>query len=149
MSNKTTALAKVSDNISLLEERLKEIKNIETSTWATSGRITMLGGTIDVKTEQSVDKLVMAYANILNSTERLAQAYAALGIDSYPAPKVDGYTQEEWKKDIELRIRIINQEDEKKALTELKNEWVELMDKDDRKALLAQKMEKFLSGNKN
>ena len=140
----TKALVKASDNIKLLDAKIKEMKDIETSTWVTSGKITMIGGTLDIRTETSIERLVQGYANVSNSAERMASAYGELGITSYPVTKIDGASKDEWRQDILLRIKIIQQKDTLDKLKDMKHKWEELMDKEDRKAALADEMAAFL-----
>lgn len=120
------------------------MKEIETSSWITAGKITMVGGILNIREETSIEKLAMAYANVINSTDRLLASYDELGITQFLSPKVDGYTKEEWKQDIILRIKIIQQKDTLDALKSVKSEWEELMDKEDRKALVQKKMNDIL-----
>jgi hypothetical protein len=82
----------------------------------------------------------MAFASVQSRIKAIESAYSELGRDEYPVVKIEGGTEEEWKQDCMLRIQIIEQKDKLDELNELKKEWEELLDKEDRKAILMKKM---------
>lgn len=137
--------ANVNETLALIDKRLKSMKDTQTSKWLTPGKLTMLGGIVDVKSEQSIEKLAKAFANVIFQIQALEESYKQLGIKEYPAPQVDGGTLKDWKHDIKLRIAIINQKDEREELLAIKNGYTELMSNDDKKLILNQRLEKFLS----
>lgn len=138
-----TAQSSVPDAINKINQRIAALKHIQDSVYKTSGKITMSGGQKDIKTETSVLALVTAFSSVQARMEALEKAYKALGISSYPVVKIDGSTVDEWKDDINLRIQIIEQKETLDELNTYKKEWEELMDKEDRKILLLEKMAKF------
>lgn len=137
-------LTKVSDKIHLLDLKIKEMKDIETTKWLTPGKVTMQGGVVDIRSETSIEKLVMANANIIHSTQKMEESYKDLGIDEYPVPIVDGGNREDWKHDILLKIKIIGHKDFLDKLKSAKKRYEDLMDKEDKKALLDKEMEDLL-----
>lgn len=141
----TTALAvanpSVSDAIQVINDQLKQMKHVTDSTYVSPCKISTVNGMIDIKTETSVEKLMTAYATVKMRVEAIENAYTEFGIDSYSVIKIDGGTLTEWKKDINLRLQVIQYKDKVDELTAIKKEWEELMDKEDRKALLLKKMQ--------
>ncbi len=137
-----TSTSSVSEGIELVRAKLNELKEIETTTWKTSGKVTMSNGTLkDLRDEKSIPELVKAYSAIKLRCEALDGAYDDLGISPAPVSKIDGGTIEEWRHDFQLRMKIIQQEETKAKLTKIESQWRELMDKEDKKALLIKEMQ--------
>lgn len=134
----------VSDNISLMNKKISEMKAIETTKWLTPGKITMSNTSIDVKTESSIEKLMKGWANLKLQANALYDSYKDFEIEDYPAVLVDGGLLDDWKHDILLRIKIIKQKQILDEMTTIRDEWVSLMDKEDRKSILKDKMDKLL-----
>lgn len=132
-------------NIEKINKEIAKMKEIETSQWLSNGKLHLAGSTIDIKTETSIEKLVKGYANVKLGAKAAEDAYAELGIDSYPVIKVNDNTVDAVKADVILRIKIIQQKDRLDQMKELKDKFEKLMDKEDRKALLEEKMNNFLS----
>jgi len=145
-ADQTAALVVTGDSVSVptalqvINEQIKSLKHIQDSVYKTPGKVQMASGTIDIKEEKELSKVVLAFANIQHKASSIEKAYETLGIESYPVVKVDGGTVSEWEADCKLRIQIIQHKDKLDELTALKKEWEELMDKEDRKALLMAKM---------
>lgn len=134
----------VPEALKKIDLKINEMKHIQDSVYTTNGQITMgTGGKKDIKSETSVDELVKAYASVKARAEYLEQAYTDLDFKRYPVVKVDGFELKDWKRDILLRISIIEQKDTLDELKSLKKEWEELMDKEDRKKILMEKMSKI------
>jgi hypothetical protein len=123
MKKSTMKLTTTSKNIELLDIKIKEMKEIETSKWLSNGKISLTNGQVDIKTEISIEKLAMGFANVRIATKAIEDAYAELGIESYPVVRIGGNTVEEVKHDILLRKKIIEQKETMDTLTTLKNEW--------------------------
>lgn len=138
----------VNENIKQLEKVIATMKEIETSKWLTNGKLLLSIGTIDVKTETSIEKLVMGYANAKHAEKVMQEAYAEMGINEYPLIKIGGNSVEDIKHDVNLRIQIIQQKDKLDFLTTMKKEFEELMDKEERKVLLEDKLSNFLKSFK-
>lgn len=149
MANKTkvatgyevTTATSVPDAIEKLNKRLSDLKHIAESVYKTPGKVSTSSGQKDIKEETNVTELVKCLSGILARAEAQEKAYDALGMTKYPVVKVDGGTVEEWISDIKLRIEIIEQKDTFDKLNGIKKRWEELMDKEDRKALLIKEME--------
>ena len=137
----------VSDAIEAINKKISALKHIQESVFKTSGKITMAGGTKDIKEEKTVIELVKAFSGVIARTKAIEEAYAELGITTFPEVKVDGGTVKEWSDDIKLRISIIEQKDTLEELSKMKKEWEDLMDKEDKKALLVKKMQAWTVSN--
>lgn len=133
----------VPEFLTALNQKISRMKHIADSVYKTNGKVRTASGEMDIKTQTNPTELVKAFSGILVRAKSMEDAYEALGITNYPVVKIDGGTVEEWKSDIQLRIEIIEQKDQLDELNALKKEAEELMDKEDRKALLLKKMEKF------
>jgi hypothetical protein len=144
MAGKKLELATISnvpEALQVLTEQIKSLKHIQDSVYKTNGKLTLTnGGTVDLKTETSVDKVVIAFASVSLRAKAIQNAYNEFGITTHPIVKVEGFTEEEWKQDCLLRIQIIEQKDKLDELNEMKKEWEELLDQEDRKAMLLKKM---------
>ena len=127
--------------LEVIDREIKSLKHITDSTYVTSGKINGANGQVDIKSETKQEVLVKAFASISARAADMENAYAELGISEYPVVKIDGSTVNEWKKDITLRLAVIQHKDRLDELNALKAQWQELMDKDDRKALLLKKMQ--------
>jgi DNA polymerase III epsilon subunit-like protein len=104
---------------------------------------------VDARNDEYIKKLddynrkLDLYENQLQewaAAKAIQNAYNEFGITTHPIVKVEGFTEEEWKQDCLLRIQIIEQKDKLDELNEMKKEWEELLDKEDRKAMLLKKM---------
>lgn len=146
-STALSVTSSVPDVIQAIQAKIANLKHIQESVYVTSKKINGAGGQLDVEHETDTAKLVVGLSSVLARAEAIDKAYAALGFDESgqqrPITKVDGYTVEDWVKDIKLRMEIISQKDTLDELNSLQKEWEELMDKDDRKAMLLKKMQKF------
>lgn len=144
MSKANLEIATISsapEALAVLNEQIKSYKHIQDSVYKTKGTLKLSdGSTIDLKSETSIDKVVMAFASVQLRARAIEMSYATLERSEYPVVKVDGSTEDDWKQDCLLRIQIIEQKDKLDELKELKKEWEELLDKEDRKAILMKKM---------
>ena len=147
-STALTVQSSVPDALQAINEKIAALKHIQESVYVTSKKISTSSGQKDIETETSVTELVKAYSGVLFRAKAIDEAYADLfpEMTTRPVTKVDGSTVEDWKKDILLRIAIIEQKETLDELTGLKKEWESLMDKEDKKAMLIKKMEKFANG---
>jgi len=146
-TNKEVALtttSSVPEILKAIDSKIAEIKLIQDSVYKTNKIIKLAGGTqVNLETEDKIDNLVKAYASISAREEQYTKAQAELGITTAPVCKIDGYTKEDWKSDILLRKSIIEQKDTLDQLSEMRKQWTDLMDKEDRKAILLEKMMAF------
>lgn len=140
---KTTALAVngVLGGIELVNQRIADLKHIQESVYKTSGKVTGFPG--NIQTETNVSELVKLYSSVRARKQSYDASADELGIQSLPVFRVDGGTLEDFAHDVKLRIAIIQNKETLDELNAIKKEFTELMDKEDRMALLAKKLEKF------
>ena len=136
MAKQENELAKLSDLsvpsvLEKLQEELKQIKSVSGSNYQTSG---VIPGGIDIKKEKSIENMIRALANINISKAAYDQAAEDLKLDSYPVYQVGGYSVENWKHDIDLRIKIITHEDRKKELEGAISKMEAFLSEEDRKS---------------
>lgn len=143
MSTELTVKTPISTILQGIREKIESMEKIQDSPWVTSGKIQMAGGAIDLKTNVGTLDVVKAYGSILSRHKSVEDAYTDLDIKTYPVIKVDGNTKDEWKKDIQLKLAIINQDEDLKELNAIKKDLEDLMDKDDKKTLVLERVKKF------
>lgn len=145
MEKTSTAIAKFSsvpDAISLLAKKLEELKFIETSSFKTKKQLDCY----NLETETNLGELVKMLSSVRAREKAYNDAQSELakelgGEFSIPQFKLEGSTADEWAADILLRIKIIQQKETYNKLTALKKEAEDLLDKEDKKALLLKKLE--------
>lgn len=123
MSKKTkesTALAlvgtSVPDVLTVLSEKLKELKAITECNYKTSGSLEGFG---DIKSETKVENLIRAFSSIRGREKAYNEAAQELGLETYPVFNVSGGNAADWKQDILLRKAVIEHDDTKKKLETL------------------------------
>jgi len=130
--------------IETINAKLESFKHITGSSYKTSGKFE----NIDVQTETDLLNLVKAYSSVDARTRDFNQASDDLHkkgiVSTLPVFKLYGYTPEEWKSDIELRIQIVNQKETIDQLNKLKEEYQAIMEKADVKAMLDKKAAQIL-----
>jgi len=145
-----TALAIVDNNPSIpdvllaIKEEIKNLDVVKTTTWKTNGTSESFKG-IDLKTETSIPNLIKAYAIICAKEKAYNEAIDELGITEAPVWN-DGGTKEEWKHDIQLRIKIVSIDSRHKQLKEFEAEANKFLSEEDQKTMLFAKMSTFLAG---
>ena len=122
--------------LDVLKKELQEIKKVSGSNYRTSGNVEG----VNIKTETNVSNLIKVYGSIKVSEQAYNQAAEDLGLTTYPTYQVGGCTVEDWRKDIDLRIKIITQEDRRKELEEAIKEMEQFLTEEDRKAQVLAKI---------
>jgi len=120
-----------------IQDKIKTFKGIETSKFKTTMQLSGFG---DLGKETKVDNLVKAYSSVKGRSEAYANAAKDLGVESYPEFVVDGGSAADWKKDISLRIQIINHKDELDKLRALEAEAKTFLSAEDQKGLFFTKL---------
>lgn len=149
MSKKqTTEIAVVETNsvtemIQAIQAKIAKQKKIQETPYVTSGIIQGSGGSFNIKEEKDNYKLVVALSSVIARSKAVEAAYEALGVTEYLTPKVDGFVVEDWTKDVQLRMSINDQKETTDELQSIQKEYEDLMDKEDKKALLYKRMQKF------
>ena len=135
------ALTGVLGGIELVNQRIADLKHIQESVYKTTGKIP--GFPNKIQDETSISELVKMYSAIAGRDASYSAAADDLGLKTVPVFKIEGSTVKEFKHDVQLRIAIIANKETLDELNSIKKEYTELMDKEDRMALLAKKLEKF------
>ena len=130
--------------IQVLDAKLNSMKHITESKYRTSGTLDGIG---DIKKETKIENLIRAYASIIAREEVYNRAAIELGISTYPTFEANGSSSEDWKRDIKLRIDIINQKETADKLTEYKDKMSKFLSAEDQKNMLMTEMASFLTSN--
>ena len=144
--SKSTELAKITsipEGIAKVNGLLKSLEEIQTSVFKT-GNTLMAGFPSAVQSETNADTLVKMLSNVMlreeaynKAADRIAKVHP-----SVPVFKCEGYTLSEWEADITLKLKINNTKQKYDELNAIKKEYEELMDKEDRVALLNKRLGK-------
>jgi hypothetical protein len=130
--------------IQVLDAKLNSMKHITESKYRTSGTLDGIG---DIKKETKIENLIRAYASIIAREEVYNRAAIELGITTYPTFEANGSSSEDWKRDIKLRIDIINQKETADKLTEYKDKMSKFLSAEDQKNMLMTEIASFLTSN--
>lgn len=138
----TTLVVKgVPEGIELVNQRIADLKHITESVYKTTGKVT--GFPNKIQDETNIGELVKMFSSVAGREAAYRAAQEALELKTVPLFRVDGGTVAEFKHDIKLRIAIIANKETLDELNQIKKEYTELMDKEDRMKLLAKRLEKF------
>lgn len=125
-----------------LRSKIESIKKVTDNPYKTNGDVENFA---NIKTETKIETLVKCFSVIKGASEYYEKASQELGLKTVPEFNINGGTLEDWKSDIKLRISIIEQDSTLKAFQELEKEMSELLDKEDRKSLVIQKLDRLLN----
>jgi hypothetical protein len=139
----TLADAGVPTVIAQLEAKIKELDHITDSKYRTSGNLDGFG---DIKKETSISNLIKAFSVVMAKAKAYAESADELNVESFPVFEVNGGSVSDWKKDIQLRIAIINHKETLDKLTSYRDKMKEFLSKEDQKAILMAEMAAFLTG---
>jgi len=130
------------DALKVINEKIAALKHIEESVYKTNGELEGFG---NIKNELKLENLIRAYSVVRAKEKAYDEAAKELGLKTFPQFSVGSGTAEDWKKDILLRIEIINHKDTLDKLTSFKTRMEGFLSEQDKKALLLKEMEDFLS----
>lgn len=133
----------VPDVIAQLENKIKELDHITDSKYRTSGNLDGFG---DIKKETSIANLIKAFSVVMAKANAYQASATELNIATFPVFEVNGGSVEDWKKDIQLRIAIIEHKETLDKLQGYRDKMKEFLSKEDQKAMLMQEMAAFLEG---
>lgn len=142
--NKVTTLAVTGDSsanegVKAAQEMLNQLTLIHESSFKTSGQFTGGGVVIDVKSSIDIPILVQVYGFLAPREQAYNDACDELGVD-VPVFKINGYTTDDWKHDIKLRIAMVQSKATYDELKAIEAEWKTFQTEQDRKANLAERM---------
>lgn len=129
----------VPDTLKLLEEKLSSLQKIEETPYKTNGSI---NGFSDVRHETRIEVLIRMYSTIYMKEKAYNEAAESLGLTHYPIYS-EGGTSEDWKHDIQLRIKLIQQKDTFEKLNKYKEEVSKFMSREEQKSQLMSEMQDF------
>lgn len=125
-----------------INAKIAALKHIEESVYKTSGE---LEGFDNIKTETKLENLIRAYSVVKFKEQAYEAAAKDLGLKTYPQFSIGSGTAEDWKKDILLRIEIINHKETLDKLNSFKTRMEGFLSEQDKKALLLKEMEEYLA----
>lgn len=135
------AIVSVPTGIEAVNKKIAQLKEITESVYKTPGRVTSFSN--NIKDETNISELIKMFSSVSGRAKAYDAASEELGLKTVPVFKVDGGTVAEFAHDIKLRIAIIQNKETLDELNAIKKEYTELMDKEDRMALLAKRLSKF------
>lgn len=139
--SKEVVKSSVVNELQLIKEEINKLKHISESVYKTNGNVEPFENLQNLTSEQDLIKM---YSAVRNRKIAYDDAADELNRRTVPVFKFEGSTLDDWKHDVELRLAIIEQKSTLDELTELKKGYEELMDKDDKMALLQSKQAKLL-----
>ena len=126
-----------------LDEKIAELKDIQESVYKTTG--VLEGFPTNIKEETKIENLIRAFGSVKGREDNYDEAAVKLGLaKGYPAFNINGGTAEEWKKDIQLRINIINHKETYDKLTMFKEKMSKFLSEEDQQKMLVAEMNSFL-----
>lgn len=136
------ATSDVVTNIEIIDRELSQLQKINETVYKTGGNKSFPGFNESINQMRSVEDIIKLVSSVNQREKAYNEAAIELGLGNYPVAKFEGCTAKEWIEDAKLRLQILQYESRYKELQSMKKEWEELMDKEDRKAKLMQKMQK-------
>lgn len=126
------------EGIDLLNQKIDALKFIRTTSFKTSGKYEGR----DIRKITSITELIDLHSSISLRIEAYNQSAKVLGLKKFKAKTFDNGTLEQWTEDIKLQLQVIEYDSTLKELEADKAEYEKLLDKQDRLAMLNQKMAK-------
>ena len=123
--------------LSAIKSKIATLGKIETTKFKTKGD--MPGFPTNLQKEENVNTLIAAYSSAKGRSEAFAAAATELGVTGKTLD-LGGSTLEEWRHDIDLRIKIVTQSDELKKLRKLEEKASTFLSQEDQKAIFFQEL---------
>lgn len=136
-SNQLSVVKSVPDVLSILRNELNSLQAISTTQYKSSGRVD--GFSNSIESEAKVENLVRMWSSIKGKAVAYNEAQLDLGIVSCPAYKMNDSFPEDYKHDIQLRIKILTHAERKAELEALVKEAEGFLTREDQFALLMAK----------
>lgn len=144
-STELTVSVSVPDVLSVLSEKLKELKAITECNYKTSGNLEGFG---DIKSETKVENLIRAFSSVRGREKAYNEAAQELGLETYPAFNVSGGNASDWKQDILLRKAVIEHDSTKKKLETLHEQAKKFLSEKDQYQIFLKEAGKMLDSLK-
>lgn len=129
---------KIKDLFILLEKKRNEIKKIERPSWITNCSFSYTadrGNAINIHVVSDEAVLIDMLAFLMQKEEYFTKAASQLILSKPQSFKWNGYTVNEWKEDIAMRINILNVSKKKLQLTEMENKLNSLVSPEEKRRL--------------
>jgi len=118
-------------NYANYERQLEELERIVDTTYKTSGKLNVGGRNHDIKVCTEVGILTELAGNLIVYKTIYDQGAEYLGLEKYPAAKVDGFEIDDILFDTKLRATIVTCDDRRKKLTKAMNKMSKYFTKED------------------
>lgn len=122
----------INDTLAKINEKLSSLNKITETPYKTSGELG--NGFGNLKNETKIQNLI-SLCSMINAKEAAYDAAAKeLGLENkYPAFTVNGYTSEDCKSDIKLRIAVLSQQETFDKLNKAKERLSVFLTEEDKK----------------
>ena len=138
----TTEVAQIAANpvdfISFIQEAKKKVEHITTSSYKLSAKSAVRG--VNVQEEKSKESLISLVAYCISYGKHYNEAAAELGLENFPAAKVDGHLIKDIVADCKLRIAIIDNEEILKKIEKYEAQAKELLSAEEKRQMLLRDM---------
>lgn len=145
----TTSTTSTAERIQQVQVELKALKTISEKVYNTANK-TIIG--VNISETTSIESLLELDASISTMQESydrtLAEKIELRLIKEAKPFAIAGVSANGIKEDINLRLQILSTEERRKFLSEVSKGYEELMDKDDKLAMLDAKLNAYLGGSK-
>jgi len=131
--------ANVPEIMQVLDAKLKTMDDVRESKYKTSGVL----DSVDIKKEKNIEALIRIYGSVMARESIYNESAKELGITTYPSFEISGGSSADWKADIKLRIKVINQKETVDKLVEYKDKMSKFLSEQDQKDMLMKEMSDF------
>jgi len=131
------------DMLAKITTELASFEDINESKYKTGN--TVLGEFGNIQSVTDTSELIRAYASVSAREKIYNEAVVEMGLTTSPQFQIGGFTAEDWKADILLRYKLVNSEELRKELLSYKKEFEDLLSKEEKQAILMEKMNSFIT----
>lgn len=140
-NNALAVRTEMQKKLSEIDEKLKEVKAIESSTFKTNGEFRfnpqyVANNPIYIFKIRDLSLLLSILAYMIEKNEHYIKAANVLGLKSFPAFQWMGYTYEAWEHDIKLRVAVVTQHDRTEKLKAARAKLETFLTEEDRLAIV-------------
>lgn len=117
--------------INQIEEKSKEIKEIENVNWKTTCSFVPISGgaAVNLHVESDIDKLALLAGQLLVAQQSFEEGRKALGLDKVSF-KWNGFPVESWLNDIKIRVGRLTIKEKKLQLSKMKERLEKILTPD-------------------
>lgn len=136
--NQIEVRSKLNKAIEMIDFKINKIEEIKTSSYQTHGEFkwapTSNYVSCKIHHEKDIHNLISIMASINEKKVNYEKIAKKIGLETFPSFKWQGIPAERWLFDLELRIKLVSQEDLKKELMKKKAILEKHLSEDDRLA---------------